>query len=63
MKYLTMFFASLRMVKAPDSGHFAHDLERWTTRIDELCPEDTAGRFTAEDSYEETRTVTVPKAA
>ena len=63
MKYLTMFFASLRLAKTLDSKHFAHDSERGAELIGALCPEDRAGRITAAQSQAQTSDNMAPKAA
>ena len=63
MKFLTMFFASLRMAKTLDSKHFSHDSERGAELIGALCPEDGADRITSAQSQAQTSDNMAPKAA
>lgn len=63
MKYLKMFFASLRMASALDNKGFAHESHRVTAMIDELCPEGGPDRPATAQTYAGTDPRTAPRPA
>lgn len=63
MKYLGMFFASLRMAQTLESKRFSHDSERVASMIGELCPEDGESRSETGRAFTKTHARAAPGAA
>ncbi len=54
MRFLKMFFASLRMANALDNDFYKHDASHNEALIDELCPQDDMASCEATDTHSHT---------